>query len=83
VGKHFKEILPAMEALAPEGGVEVVPDARQLGALLSLLIRTPERLDALGAGARRAAAAAAGASERAYEALRAFGLVGGRADGGR
>lgn len=76
VGTHFEEILPALEALAPEGAVEVVPDAAQLGALLSLWILKPERLDAAGAGARRAAASAAGAAERAFDALRSFGLAG-------
>jgi 3-deoxy-D-manno-octulosonic-acid transferase len=75
VGTHFEEILPALEALAPEGAVEVVPDSAQLGALLGLLVLKPERLDAAGAGARRAAASAARAADRAYDALRSFGLA--------
>jgi 3-deoxy-D-manno-octulosonic-acid transferase len=82
VGKHVEGIRPALEALAPEGAVEIVPDAGQLRALLSVYVRKPERLDAAGAGARRAAAAAAGAAERACEALRAFGLPGVGGHGG-
>lgn len=75
VGTHFEEILPALEALAPEGAVEVVPDASQLGGLLSLWILKPDRLDTAGAGARRGAASAARALDRAYDALCSFGLA--------
>lgn len=77
VGRYNEEIRPALESLAEEGAVEVVPGPDQLTALLGLWIMKPERLEAAGQGALRAAAAAAGAAERAFSALRAFGLPSG------